>query len=76
MGSIDFATLKEWAKSSWDDQGDQREAFEDMFNFRTGHQWDENEESEMRDQSKAAVVFNRSAVIISSVVGSVNQQPD
>ena len=66
----DFTTLKEWVTHSWDAQGEWREQAEDDFGFVDGHQWTDEEENDLTEQSRVAVVFNRTAVIIGSVAGS------
>src|SRR6056297_1371721 len=66
----DFDTLKEWVSESWKAQAEWREQAEDDFAFVDGHQWSDAERSELEEQARAAVVFNRTAVIIGSVAGS------
>lgn len=66
----DFDALKDWAQQSWKDQADWRESAEDDFAFIDGHQWSETEKAALEEQQRAAIVFNRTAVIIGSVAGS------
>lgn len=70
MGSMNFANLKEWVDQSWKDQGRQRQSWGEEFDFVAGHQWTDEERAKMEETERAAIVFNRTAVIISSVVGS------
>ena len=66
----DFDQLKEWVSESWDEQSKWREEAEDDFNFDAGHQWDEQAKRELEENNRNALVFNRTAVIISSVTGA------
>lgn len=67
---MDFETLKDWAHTSWEKQGEWREQAEDDFNFRDGHQWTDTEIAEMEEAKRIPIVFNRAAVILSSVAGT------
>lgn len=66
----DFTTLQDWAIESWRAQGEWREQAEEDFAFIDGHQWTDSEKQDLEEQSRVAVVFNRTAVIIGSVAGS------
>lgn len=67
---MDFDTLKDWVISSWRAQSEWREQVEDDFAFIDGHQWSDTEKTDLEEQSRIPVVFNRTAVIIGSVAGS------
>lgn len=66
----DFETLKNWVSESWKAQAEFREQAEDDFAFLDGHQWTDTEKQDLSEQSRIAIVFNRTAVIIGSVAGS------
>ena len=66
----DFESLKRWAIDSWKAQQEWREAAEEDFAFRDGHQWTDTEETDLEEAERMPIVFNRTAVIIGSVVGS------
>ncbi len=72
MGGImaDFDTVKEWVAADWQALGKWREAAEDEYAFRDGHQWTEEEKAALQESSRVPVVFNRVQVIIASVSGS------
>lgn len=65
-----FKDLKERVTTSWQAQAKFRRQFETDRAFFDGHQWDGDDKSQMEDDSKMALTFNRTAVIINSVVGS------
>ena len=67
---LEFDALKEYAQSSWKAQAKWREESEEDFAFEAGHQWTDAEKSALQEQSRVPIVFNRTAVIISSVTGS------
>lgn len=67
---MDFDDLKSWVSESWKAQGEWREQAEDDFAFIDGHQWTEEEKSDMKANQRIPIVFNRTAVIIGSVAGS------
>lgn len=67
---MDFETLKDWAKTSWEKQGAWRKQAEEDFAFRDGHQWSDSEKIDVQDASRIPIVFNRTAVILSSVAGT------
>jgi hypothetical protein len=66
----DFETLKSAVLADWKAQAKWREQAEDDFAFVAGHQWTETEKAEMEEKGRAAIVFNRVAVIMSAVAGS------
>lgn len=66
----DFTTLQKWVKASWRAQGAWREHVEDDFAFVAGHQWTDEEKADLEEKARAAIVFNRTSVIISAVAGS------
>lgn len=66
----DFETLKTQVTADWKAVSKWREAAEDEFAFRDGHQWTETEKAELEEKARVPVVFNRVQVIIASVSGS------
>lgn len=66
----DFDQLKEWVTASWKAQSQFRQEAEEDFAFVDGHQWTDTEKAELEENARAAVVFNRTAVIIGSVAGT------
>lgn len=66
----DFATLKADVSKSWEKQGEWREQVEDDYAFVAGHQWTDTEKAALEEQQRVPIVFNRTAVILSSVAGS------
>lgn len=67
---MDFDALKAMVKRNWDAGGKYRECMDHDFAFRDGHQWTPEEKAALDDTQQADIVFNRTAVIISSVSGS------
>ena len=66
----DFDTLRGCVSTSWDKQAEWRENFLDDEAFRDGHQWTDEEKSQLEANNRASIVFNRTQVIIASVAGS------
>lgn len=66
----DLTALKAWFKA--DDEKFKvwaKEASED-FKFRDGEQWNEEEKTELQNQNRPVLVFNRTGVMVDAVVGS------
>lgn len=70
MGSIEFATLKDWVQKDWKAQREFREDAEDEYAFVDGHQWTDQEKADLLANQRVPIVFNRCAPIIASVAGS------
>lgn len=68
--AADFDTLKASVTAGWQAAGKWREAAEEEYAFRDGHQWTDAEKADLRDKNRVPIVFNRVQVIIASVSGS------
>lgn len=66
----DFDTLKAKVTADWQALSKWREAAEEEYAFRDGHQWTDQEKAELQEKSRVPIVFNRVQVIIASVSGS------
>ena len=66
----DFDTLKEWVRKDWKAGSSWRDDAEENYAFLAGHQWTDAEKADLEDAQRVPIVFNRVAVIVSSVVGS------
>jgi len=66
----DFDALKAAVKQDWDAQSEWREDALENFAFLAGHQWTDAEKAAMEENQRVPLVFNRVAVIMSSVAGS------
>lgn len=67
---MDFDTLKANVTADWQAAGKWREAAEEEYAFRDGHQWTDAEKADLREKNRVPIVFNRVQVIIASVSGS------
>jgi hypothetical protein len=66
----DFETFKRWVTADWRAHKAWRDGARDDFRFVAGDQWTDEEKQELEEQSRPPIVFNRTATIINSVVGS------
>ncbi|WP_299949084.1 hypothetical protein [uncultured Ruegeria sp.] len=66
----DFETLQGYAQTAWKAQREWREESEDDYAFADGHQWTDTEKSQLEEQSRVPIVFNRVGVMIAAVEGS------
>ena len=66
----DFETLKSWVSADWQALSEWREAAEQEYAFKDGHQWTDAEKADLEERSRVPVVFNRVQVILASVSGS------
>lgn len=67
---MNFDTLKTNVLADWDALAKWRNAAEEEFAFKAGHQWTEAEKADTLEKSRIPIVFNRVEVIIASVAGS------
>lgn len=70
MKKADFDQLQQWVQKDWRAQSAFREAAEEEYHFRDGHQWNDSEKAELEANQRVPIVFNRCATIIASVAGS------
>lgn len=68
--AADFDTLKASVTADWQAAGKWREAAQEEYAFRDGHQWTDAEKADLREKNRVPIVFNRVQVIIASVSGS------
>lgn len=61
--------LKTWFRDDASHSAKWREEAKEDFDFRAGHQWTASERSQLRDQLRPEIVFNRSLTIIKAVAG-------
>ncbi|NJM12597.1 MAG: phage portal protein [Synechococcaceae cyanobacterium SM1_2_3] len=67
---MNFDTLKSAVAADWQALSKWREAAEDEYAFRDGHQWTEEEKASLEENARVPVVFNRVQVILAAVSGS------
>lgn len=63
-------TFKKWVRNDWRAHREWRREAREAFAFVAGDQWTEEEKSLLEEQNRVPIVFNRTATIINSVVGS------
>lgn len=61
--------LKSWFREDANHSAKWRTEAKEDFDFRAGHQWSADERSQLRDQLRPEIVFNRSLTIIKAVAG-------
>ena len=66
----DFDTLKANVTADWQALGKWRDAAQEEYAFRDGHQWTDAEKADLLEKNRLPIVFNRVQVIIASVSGS------
>lgn len=67
---MDFDQLKANVAADWQAIGKWRQAAQEEYAFRDGHQWTDEEKADLQEKNRVPIVFNRVQVIIASVSGS------
>lgn len=65
----EFQTLKRDIVDAERDRGKWRKYAQECYDFRSGHQWSEEDQKILRDQNRPEVTFNRTAPLVKAVCG-------